>query len=59
MKKPLFIFIICTLHSLLALSSKSPLLYNLTMSCTDIGRHITKQLKVYLFYAQQTQVLQS
>ena len=29
------------------------------VSCTDIGRHITKQLKVYLFYAQQTQVLQS
>ena len=34
-------------------------LYYIELSCTDIGRHITKQLKVYLFYAQQTQVLQS
>lgn len=48
MKKLLFIFIICTLNSLLSLSAKSPLLYNLTNYGTKVYKGSSQNWDLYL-----------
>lgn len=48
MKKLLFIFIICTLNSLLSLSAKSPLLYNLTNYGTKDYKGSSQNWDLYL-----------